>query len=363
MPKNFLLTIVAAVGMACAALPALAADPMPDVAGTSYFPVLPFEAAPEAVPQLVPLAGNHTLDSNHAGLTSAIIVVHDFTRDAQATLAMVSSLAGANNASTIILAPQFLIDFDIARFADRLPERGKMFARWALGGWENGGDSIARAPQKPVSAFTTLDLLLLYLGDRQFFPDLKRITVAGHGAGGDFVQRYAAAGRAMDILEKQNVPVRFLVANASSYLYLTTLRPKGGRQQGFTNATAAACPDFNSYGYGLEKLNDYVRRVGANDIKLKYATREITYLVGEKAGTGDPFPETGCAAMLQGLDRPARALNYSIYLSQLYGELISGKQKFFTVPRAGYDAGTLFGSFCGMSVLFGDGVCQTAPTH
>ena len=186
----------------------------------------------------------------------------------EAALDTVSTLAGANNGTTMIVAPQFLIDFDIAHSAERLPEHGKMLARGILAGGRWAAILIAQAPQKPVSAFTVIDLLLLYLGDKKFFPDLQQVVVAGHGAGGDFVQRYAAVGRATDILARQNVHVRFLVANASSYLYLTSLRPTNGKKLAFAPPDAATCADFNGYAYGLDKPNDYVRRIGANAIKM-----------------------------------------------------------------------------------------------
>jgi hypothetical protein len=338
-----------------------AIDMMPnDVATTFYFPVLSFDSAPDAQPQLVPVASNHSVEGDHTGLTNAIIVIHDFTRDAQGTLSMLSAMAGANNGTTIILAPQFLLDFDITRFAARLPDHGLMFVRWPLGGWENGGDSLAQPPGKPVSTFTVIDLMLMYLGDKKFFPDLKQITIAGHGAGGDFVQRYAATGRAMDILGPQGPPIRFLVANASSYLYLTGLRPRVGKP-GFAPPDAASCPNFNSYAYGLDKLNDYARRVGATAIKLGYASRAVTYLTGERVAVNDPLPDESCAAALEGQNRVTRAVNYDVYLYQTFGETEVKQQKFMTIPKAGYDPAALFGSPCGLSVLFGDGSCEPPP--
>lgn len=331
-----------------------------DVAATSYFPVLPFEAPADAEPQLIPIAGNHPLDGDHAGLTSAVIVIHDFTRNAQGALSTVAELGGANNKTTIIIAPQFLLDFDINRFASRLPERGRMFARWALGGWENGGDAIAQPPSKSVSSFTVVDLLLMFLGDPKFFPDMKQITIAGHGAGGDFVQRYAATGRAMDILGADGPKLRFLVANASSFLYLTGLRPRAGKP-GFVTPDAASCPGFNAWPYGIDKLNNYAQRVGATAIKLGYAARPVTYLVGEKAAVSDPLPDDSCAATLQGANRILRAANYNAYLAQAFGDDATKDQTLMMVPKAGYDPGALFGSPCGMAVLFGDGNCAPEP--
>jgi hypothetical protein len=274
-------------------------------------------------------------------------------------LSVLSGLAGPRNNSTIILAPQFLLDFDIARLTQRLPEQGRLFARWPLGGWENGGNSIAQPPGKPISAFTVIDLLMIYLTDKNYFPDMKQIIVTGHGAGGDFVQRYAAVGRALDTLPPSAPSVRFLVTDASSYLYLTGVRQKAGKSN-FTTPDMAACTAYNDYPYGLDKLNDYARRVGPTAIKLGYAARPVTYLTGEKAALSDPLPDTSCAAMTEGSDRITRAANYNTYLHQIYGETL-GPQQFITVPKAGYDAAALYGSPCGMAMLFGNGDCAPQP--
>ena len=52
-----------------------------------------------------------------------------------------------------------------------------------------------------------------------------------------------------------------------------------------------------------------------------------------------------------------RAANYNAYLFQLFGDFIARTQKFFTIPKTGYDPIALFGSTCGMTVLFGNGEC------
>lgn len=354
MAKNFFLILI--IGLVLN-LPAHAADvAVEDVASTSYFPVLPFDASPDSNPEFLPIVSNHELDGDHTGLTQAIIAIHDFTRDAQNTLATLSSLAGSRNGTALIIAPQFLLDFDVARLASRLPDQGRMFVRWPLDGWQNGGDSLATPPAKPISAFTVIDLMVLYLSDKKTFPDMKQITIVGHGAGGDFVQRYAASGRAASVMGADSPQLRFLVANASSYLYMTGLRPRAGKG-GFTTPDAATCPAFNGYPYGVDKLNDYVRRVGATAIKLSYASRNITYLIGEKTSTSDPLPDNSCAAMLQGTDRNIRANYYNAYLNLAFGEGINKHQKFLTVPKASYNPAALFGSPCGLAVLFGNGLC------
>ena len=72
--------------------------------------------------------------------------------------------------------------------------------------------------------------------------------------------------------------------------------------------------------YGLDKLERLRAARRRNAIKLGYASRAITYLVGEKAAMSDPLPDTSCAAMLEGPDRVTRAMNYNMYLYQAFGE-------------------------------------------
>ena len=325
---------------------------------TTYFPLLPYDAPPDAQPSLLPLASNIQLEGSHADITRGIIIIHDFSRDAGQSLATIMSLAGAQNDKTVILAPQFLLESDIARFAEKMPDKGRDFARWTLGGWGAGDNSLAQPAQKGISSYTAIDLMLMYLADPASFPDMKDIIVIGHGEGGDFVQRYAAAGQAPEVMGKQ-ISLRFAVLNASSYLYLTTVRPQKNRQ-GFAPPDDGTCKDFNQWPYGTDNLNAYAKRAGVNAIKMRFASRQVGYLVGENASKNDPAPDTSCAALLQGADRPSRAMNYDIYTGILYGEAATKKQNLLVEPNTGYDATALYGSKCGMTMLFGDGDCTPA---
>jgi hypothetical protein len=329
--------------------------------GNQYFPILPLNAISNTSPQFLPLVGNRDLATDHDAVTRAIIFIHDLSRNAGEGVSMLTTLAGADGGTTLILAPQFLLGIDVARFAAHLPEEGRVIARWPLGagGWQMGGDSVSQPPQKGISSFTALDLLLLYLADKQTFPQLQQVVIAGHGMGADFVQRYAAAGQAPDILTAQGLPVRFLVANASSYLYFTALRP-GTVGPNFVPPNTSQCAGVNTYPYGLGDLVPYARRSGGNAIRLRYPERRVMYLLGDKI-TGDPFLDMSCAAMIQGKDRFTRGRNYERYLVMSFGDDARATQSFAYVPNGGYDPVALFGSYCGLAMLFGDGVCSGKP--
>lgn len=321
-----------------------------------FFPVIPFGALPDTAPQLLPVASNAPLEADHAAVRRAIIVIHDMQRNAAEGVATLMTLSGASPEDTLILAPQFPLALDILRFAAFLPDEGKFVARWPIDrGWQTGGNSILSASRQGVSSFTSVDLLLMYLADRRRFPSLERVILVGHGMGGDFVQRYAVAGQAPDILAKEGIESRFLVANPSSYLYFTVLRPAPD-SPAFLTPDAKACPGVNSYPYGLFAPNDYARRVGMSEMRLRYPERKVVYLVGNKI-IGDPYLDQNCAAQAQGRDRLSRGQNYARHLTQSFGDEVGRNQTFVFVPQAGYDPVSLYGSYCGMETLFGRGDC------
>jgi len=325
------------------------------VPATAYFPVLPFNAPDNTLPQLLPLAMNRPFGVEQSGVTRAIVVIHDASRDATATLGLMSALAGEQNSSTIILAPQFLLPSDIVRFSDFLPDRGQNFAAWQVFGWSSGDDSMSGSPKKRVSSFDALDLLLMYLADKATFPDLQNLVVAGFGEGGSFVQRFAAFSPAPDVLAQQKISVRFVVAGATSFLYQTSARPLGGKK-GFGLPDSKACPDVNAYPYGLDNLNPYARRTGANAAKINYALRFITYLNAPLSKVS--APESKCAVLAQGVNPEIRADNYRLYLNSLYGNVAQTTQTFAKTKDGPNNAVSLFGSACGMAALFGDGKCS-----
>jgi hypothetical protein len=355
-------TFGAASNVKTAELPPLTGPATEPVTGMSrqYFPVLPLNALPDTPLQLLPLFSNGEMEGDHGSVLRAIVFIHDLARNASDGLAMLTTLAGADNGAIMILAPQFPLEIDITRFAAYLPDQGRGMARWPVGrsnGWQTGADSLARPPQKGISSFAAMDLLLLYLSDRKLFPALQDIVVAGHGTGADFVQRYAAVGRAPDVLAKQNLPLRFLAANASSYLYFTGVRP-APKGPSFAIPDASRCRNANTYPYGLNELNAYARGLGANAIRLGYPGRRVMYLLSDKIAS-DPYLDNDCAAMAQGKNRLERGRSYERYLTLSFGETARESQNFILVPGAGYDPVALFGSYCGTALLFGDGNCKT----
>ena len=110
-----------------------------------------------------------------------------------------------------------------------------------------------------------VDALLAQLADRSLFPNLKTVVLAGHGGGGQVVQRYAVVGKAVAALSSAGIHLRYVIANPASYLYFSDERPAPFR--------SADCPDFNHWKYGPVEPPSYVNL----DTAYTWPERETNY--------------------------------------------------------------------------------------
>jgi len=322
-----------------------------------FFPILPIGSGFKKEAQLLPFVSNKMLGSDLSNINRAIIVIHDISRNASQSLATLTTLSGSNSNNVLIISPQFPIEVDIMRFAKYLPDSGRQVARWNLNlGWQFGGVSKLSKRSVGISSFTAIDILMMFLTDKKRFPSLEKIIMVGHGYGADFLQRYSSVGVAPSIVKKENVDLKFVIANPSSYLYPTATR-KVKSSKIFNYPNKKECPNVNDYPYGVNNLSSYARRRGASSIRLDYPLQSITYLIGNKIIV-DNYLDRNCAAMMQGKTRLNRAINFSRYLIRSFGEKIKSKQIFVTVPNASYDPISLYGSYCGMKNIFGNGDCR-----
>jgi pimeloyl-ACP methyl ester carboxylesterase len=194
------------------------------------------------------------------------------------------------------------------------------------------------------------------LADRSGFPDLQTIVLVGHSAGGQLVQRYAAASEAGDALLRLGIAMRYVVINPSSYLYLDASRPGLGSDGGFAPPAPAllkACPEYNEYKYGLERPNPYLARRSMEEAKARYGRREVVYLLGE--ADDDPNDENldrSCAAMLQGRTRFERGSAFLQHLANVYGDEIRTRHVLDIVPDLGHQGTRILRSPSGLRWLF-----------
>lgn len=187
---------------------------------------------------------------------------------------------------------------------------------------------------------------------------LKTITVTGHSAGAQLVQRYAAGTRLPDELLARGIRTRFVVANPSSYLYFDADRPAAGLPP---EALARACRRYNHYKYGLAGLNAYLADAGPEAIRERYQHRDVTYLLGALdclAGMRDL--DESCAARLQGAHRLERAKTFMRHLHAVYGAEIAARHRLVVVPGIGHDSRGIYCSELGLATVFGSS-CPAEP--
>jgi hypothetical protein len=293
-----------------------------------------------------------------AGVVRALLVIHGLHREAEQNsrvgLRAIDN-AGAAGQGTLLIAPQFLEEADAE--AHHLP--GNVL-RWVSEQWMSGGNAANTA----VSSFDAIDLILATLANHRIFPNLKTVVIAGHSAGGQCVQRYAAVGRGVDGLEKAGIHVRFVVANPSSYLYFSPERPNLKAHDQFTFAvpTQTCFGKYNHWKYGVLDAPPYVGAVVASEIEQRYIRRDVVYLLGTKDNDPNhPELDASCAAEDEGPHRFFRGKAYFRYLLTRHPELAgeSAAQRLWAVPGVEHNNDRMFNSQCGLAALFDVGVCST----
>jgi hypothetical protein len=338
------LAFACALGL-CLASPSLA-TPVAQV-GAYRFPVLVGGNALS-----VPYEGNQLLTESHSQVTRAVVIVPGSLRDSDngySTLTRSASLAGVNNSTSLLIVPQFLIEEDI-EYHD-LPAD---WLYWSDSGWKQGDPSLSTSSHpRPgtISSFSVLDSILFAIALRN--PNLKSIVVAGHSAGGQFVQRFAAGSTTPQTLESQfGVQVAYVAANPSSYLYLNAERVASGTST-FRVPNSGSCSSYDRYKYGLQSRNAYMSAVSSTQIVAQYRPRRVTYLLGALDNDpGHPDLDTSCAANLQGSHRLERGLIFGDYLAHFYGAASATTHETVVVPGVGHDSRDMLTSPAGVSRLF-----------
>lgn len=285
---------------------------------------------------------NHPLAVRDEKVTRALVMVHGASRDADnyfRTALSAAFLAGALE-DTVVVAPRFASN-DGRGCRDALSQDE---VNWSCSGdsWRSGGVS---AGDRELTSYDLMDRLLLNLVNREVFPNLQAIVVAGHSAGGQFTTRY---GMANVVHDKLGVPVTYVVANPSSYAYLDPSRPAadGAGFQEFRDARN--CTTYDNWPYGLQKRTGYGARIPDAKLAKQAAARPAFYLLGEL----DTLPLAGfdssCPAMAQGPTRLARGQAFAKYL----GEKFQAKHTLQVIPLCGHNARCMFTSEAALKILF-----------
>jgi len=312
------------------------------------------------------------------GIRRVVVVIHDERREADAAYGTVTALFAGNRAraaDTLVLAP---------KFAGPVGAGLGAMPAWRRTGWMDGEPSLAAAGRPaPVGAYQVLDDLLRALAQPGRLPALRAIVLAGHGGGGQMVQRYAVLNGVDEGLRAAGLGLSYVVANADSYLYLGPERPRpDGR--GYARYERGICPTYNQYRYGLDAppayLKDALGRIERARLAARYAARRVVYLLG----SNDNNPEhqgldKDCGAEAQGATRLARGLDYWGYETRAAPRPAGAaghragparpQHRAFVVLGAGHGEAETYGSACGVRALLGEDslprqgslACRTVP--
>lgn len=300
----------------------------------------------------------YSLDTPNTTVTRALIMVHGALRNADhyfETATGAAFLAGALE-NTIVIAPRFAAGRDSVEANEVVwPSRGDS--------WKSGGMS----PSNPtLSSFDLADEILRKLADKKTFPNLTKIVIAGHSAGGQFATRYEMANKVHDSL---GVAVSYVVANPSSYAWPAAVRPlpvgdanpanadqealgedgeKVHTQFTFGPFDSTKAASYNSWPKGLENRAGYTAQMTDDQLKKQLAARPTTYLLGQvdvlPLGGFDSSP----TAMAQGPTRRARGEAFVKYVDDSLG----AKHEAMIVSECGHNDRCIFTTNSVFPVIF-----------
>ncbi len=301
---------------------------------------------------------SYPLDAPNPSITRALIMVHGAGRNADhyfETATGAAFLAGALD-NTIVIAPRFAAGTDKVADNEVLwPERGE--------NWRSGG---APATLPAVGSFDFVDEIVKKLADKKIFPNLTKVVVAGHSAGGQFATRYEMSNK---IHGTMGVTMSYVVANPSSYAWPAAVRPlQSGDavvatadkealgpdgEKAHTNFSygpfdAAKAPNFNKWPAGLENRKGYTEKMSDDQLRKQLAERPTTYLLGQV----DVLPlggfDSSATAMAQGPTRRARGEAFVKYIEDNF----AAKPTVMIVPECGHNDRCIFTTDIVWSSLF-----------
>jgi hypothetical protein len=270
------------------------------------------------------------LTEKNEKVTRALVVIHGANRDAdnyfRSSLAA-AFLAGALD-DTIVISPRIASAAGACHDTLAADE-----VSWNCSLWRSGG--VAASDAK-LTSFDFIDQILRRLANKDVFPNLRVIVVAGHSAGGQFVTRYEMANR---VHESLGVPVSYVVSNPSSYAWPDSTRPAG---------EVSNCANYDRWPYGMQNITGYASRQSAEDLKKQLVSRPTTYLLGEI----DILPlggfDSSCSAMAQGPTRLARGQAFGKLVNEKFG----AKHTVTVVPLCGHNARCMFTAEAALPILF-----------
>jgi hypothetical protein len=288
-----------------------------------------------------------------AHVTQVVVMLHGRLRDADAYLRSTRRALAASSVdedNVLLAVPQFLATADIEHHRP-----GDDCLHWEWTSWMGGLDALGPAP---LSSFDVLDALIDRYLDALQYPKVREIVVAGHSGGAQVAHRHAILSDAAARCSARGVSLRYVIANPSSYVYFDALRPQ--RDGTLRELDRAACPGFNEWKYGIEKLPRYAQAPDAHTLEQRYIDHDVSYLLGTHDNDPQhPALDRSCAALAQGPQRLARGRAYYAYLRARHPQM---RHQLHEVPGAPHSGDAMFVSEAGVRALFGADARLVRPT-
>lgn len=297
---------------------------------------------------------NQPLRDESKAFDRAVIVIHGTLRNADKYYERAAIACGVHCLhplqTTLLFAPKF-------KAAEDDPGDDELYWSdqydWKVGYKSGDGTS--------TSSFEVIDDLLASISKR--FSKVTQIVIVGHSAGGQFVQRYAGFGKGPNDI-RSGIDVCYVVANPSSYMYLTSARPFKTAYADY-NLKDNCSTTYDDYKYGMADWSVRRRRSKSVDSKFPYATldtsdiqnnlvkRDVVLLLGtdddKPRGPDNAHLDVACPANAQGNNRYQRGLKYYEYVKMFDGKAHTSLSE---VKGVGHKSGDMFQSSKGRKAIF-----------
>jgi len=287
----------------------------------------------------IPIATSQPLNKKNNESEYLIIMVHGAGLNAENTFETAQELIEILKMPKdrfLVLAPQIIEGV-------KLEEKGLLF--WDRK-WREGGMSLSTRLNKDLPSLSSFDVMDRLIDvSIKLNPNIHKIIILGHSAGGQFVLRYAAINNRHELLRQQGVYIRYVVANLSSYLYLDKTRYKFSSKDKIFKIPQEEfkdCPGFNKYKYGMEDFYGYAKNISITTIRNRLTTRPIMFLLGaEDIGRG-LFVEKSCEVEVQGKNRYERGILYRHHLNQFVKKVPNSQHIWLEIPGVGHNSSEMF---------------------
>ena len=259
----------------------------------------------------IPLYTTHDLElTSQYNIESVVILLHGNLRNCNDYFcAGVQSLPPMDSSKYLIITPEFLI------LGDNCYENGVLktitendscnVPYFHSEGWKDGTLNANKLNEDThIHSYDILNILLDRVGDTNYFPNVKSITLFGFSAGAQMLQRYVMMPKFY--LLNTYAHIKYIISDPSTFLYFDNKRPYSMNQFDVPNASwlrqewnidahtnqpwitswDETCSKYNDWRYGFNDLIGYSKiyfeKNSIENAITAYAHRDITYVIGTK---------------------------------------------------------------------------------